>query len=261
MSENLLQRLERVLRCMDLTSLSDHDTPDDISALCGRAARPGPGPSLPAVAAVCVYPRFVALACERLAGSGVRIAAAAGAFPTGEALLGDRVGEIRRALEAGATEIDTVLDHRAFLAGRRDEVAEVLTASRTVCGDATMKVILETGALGSGALVREAAQLAMDAGADFIKSSTGKIAIGATPGAARSMMEAVADFHGRTGRRVGVKLSSGIRTAEQALEYLEMLGRVLGPEWATPALFRIGASSLLDDVVWRFHTIAKPLEG
>ncbi len=261
MSEDLAERLELVLRCMDLTSLGEEDSREDISALCDRAVRPDTDPSIPAVAAVCLYPGFVALARERLAGSGVRVAAAAGAFPTGKASLGERAEEICRALGAGADEIDTVLDHRAFLAGRRAEVSETLTASRTVCGGATMKVILETGALGSGALVREAAQLAMEAGADFVKSSTGKIAIGATPAAARSMMEAVADFRGETGKAVGVKLSGGIRTAPQALGYLALLEEVLGSAWLTPSLFRIGASSLLDDALARFHTIAKPLEG
>jgi deoxyribose-phosphate aldolase len=246
--------LELVVRCMDLTSLGETDTEDEISVLCGRAVRPDPDdPGVPAVAAVCVYPRLVPVARRRLDGTDVRVACATGAFPSGAATTHERVAEIRGALALGAEEIDTVLDHGALLGGHEAEVREQLESSREACGSAPMKVILETGALGSREAIARAACLAMDAGADFIKSSTGKITGGATLEAATVMIEAVRAHEAATGRRVGVKFAGGIRTAEAALEYLRVVGGVLGEAWLSPRLFRIGASSLLDDVVGRLR--------
>jgi deoxyribose-phosphate aldolase len=246
--------LELLVRCMDLTSLEQTDTEEKITALCGRAIRPDPSdPSVPAVAAVCVYPRLVPVARRTLEGTGIRVACATGAFPSGVATTHQRVAEIREALAFGADEIDTVLDHGAALAGHDDEVREQLDASREACGNAPMKVILETGALDSKEAIARAARLAMDAGADFIKSSTGKIAVGATLEAAAVMIEGVRAHETATGHRVGVKFAGGIRTGEAALEYLGIVGGVLGKGWLSPRLFRIGASSLLDDLVDRLR--------
>lgn len=241
--------IEVVVRCLDLTSLEEDDTDERIGALCERAVRPDPDdPDIPPVAAVCVLPRFAVLARGRLVGSGVRVAVATGSFPEGTASVEVRCAEIRSALADGADEIDTVLDHQALLAGGDADVRATIEASREACGGATMKVILETGALPSQDHVRRAAGLVLEAGADFVKCSTGKAAPGVTPEAARAMMEAVRDFRERTGRAAGVKLSGGIRTAEQALGYAAMLREVLSEE-PRPASFRIGASAVLDDLV------------
>ena len=245
---------ELVVRCMDLTSLEETDTEEKIAALCEWAVRPDPSdPTVPGVAAVCVYPRLVPTARRKLEGTGIAVACATGAFPSGLASTEERVAEIHEALALGADEIDTVLDHEAILGGRDDEVREQLAASREACGDTPMKVILETGALGSAEAIARAARLAIDAEANFIKSSTGKIAVGATLEAAAVMVESVRAREATTGRRVGVKFAGGIRTAEAALEYVGIVGGVLGMGWLSPRLFRLGASSLLDDVVGRLR--------
>ncbi len=252
--EESREALRLVVRCMDLTSLEERDTARKIAALCDRARHPDPAdPTVLPVAAVCVYPRLVPVARERLAGTGIRVAAATGAFPEGRATLAERVAQIREALALGADEIDTVLDHVAFLAGRDTEVSAQIAASREACGRATLKVILETGVIGSPEAIRDAATLAAEAGADFLKSSTGKVEPGATPEATRAMTKAVRDHHDATGRRVGMKVAGGMRSARQALEYVAIVSDALGREWMTPELFRIGASSLLDDVIAKLH--------
>jgi deoxyribose-phosphate aldolase len=211
--------------------------------------RPDPGdPEVPGVAAVVLYPPLVAMAAERLKGTGVRVATVIG-FPAPAEPLAKRLAEIHAALDAGADEIDIVLDREAFLAGRKEEAGEQISRAKEAAGPAILKVILETGELGSGERIREAAMLAMSSGADFLKSSTGKTGTGATPEAALAMMEAVRGFHEQGGRAVGVKLSGGIRTTGQAMGYLEMLRETLGEDWLTPDRFRIGASALLDDLV------------
>jgi deoxyribose-phosphate aldolase len=243
--------LELAIRCMDLTSLEDDDTEERILALCERAVRPDPDdPSLAPVAAVCVYPRFAQAAAGRLAGTPVRVAAVAGGFPSGVATVEDRVEEIRSCVASGADEIDTVLDRMALGAADGEPGAlEQLRASREAAGGATLKVILETGALDSPGLIRRAGELAIDAGADFLKSSTGKVGLGASPGAAREMMQVAREAFQREGRIVGVKVAGGVRRVEDALGYLETVRGVLGPDWLTPQRFRIGASSLLDALV------------
>ncbi len=241
------KRLELVVRCMDLTSLEQADTPETIEALCERAATPGP--DVPRVAAVCVYPRLVPTAKGSLSGTGILVAAAAGAFPSGRASIEERVSEIRGALEAGADEIDTVLDYRALLAGDESAVRGELEASRHACGDHTMKVILETGALGTEEAVHRASSITVESGADFIKTSTGKIAVGAAPDAVRWIAETIGAGARGGGRPVGLKVAGGIRTADQALVYLDLVEDRLGSDWATPGRFRIGASSLLEEVV------------
>jgi deoxyribose-phosphate aldolase len=236
-------RLLAALRCLDLTSLGGDDRPERIEALCRDAA--APAAALPPVAAVCVAPAFVPQARSLLAGTGVRVACATGAFPSGRLGTAERVAEIAAALEAGAEEIDTVLDHDAVVQGRLTEVLAQLAASREACGEATMKVILETGALPSLAHVRSAAGLAVDAGADFLKTSTGIGVPGATPEAVLAMTEVVA----QAGTVTGIKVSGGVRTVQAAVGYLDLVTRHLGAAWGTHERFRIGASSLLGALV------------
>lgn len=238
-----VDRLASILRSLDLTSLAGDESPDAISALCAGAVSPATGS--PSVAAVCVLPAFVAACRERLEGSGVRVACATGAFPSGELPTSERVEQITRAVEAGAQEIDTVMDHGAVRGGRDLDAAEQLRASRDACGDLTMKVILETGAAPALPFVRRTATLAIEAGADFLKTSTGKGFPGATPEAVAAMCEAIADAD----RPVGVKVSGGVKTVAEALGYLDLVTTQLGGDWADPTRFRIGASGLLSDLV------------
>lgn len=257
--EAKLWALDLAIRCMDLTTLEGADTPGKVVQLCHKAVRPDPSdPSVPSVAAVVVYPNLVPVAVAQLRETGVRVASVAGAFPSGLAPLEARLTEIREAVRMGAQEVDIVLNRSAFLAGRYRQAFEEIQASKEACGPAHLKVILEVGELGSYDQVRRAALLAMAAGADFIKTSTGKIGTGATLPAALCMMEAVRDFFLETGRRVGVKVAGGIRQSKQAVQYLVLLYETLGGEWMTPELFRIGASTLLNDVLMQ---VAKERTG
>ena len=238
------------VRCMDLTTLEGVDTPGKVLSLCAKALRPEPtDPTVPPVAAVCVYPELVGVASEALAGTTVRVASVAGSFPAGLGPLGVRLDEIAAATAAGADEIDIVLNRSAFLAGRYRQVGDEVAASKEAAGDAHLKVILETGELGSYDAVRRASMLAMAAGADFIKTSTGKIGTSATLPVALCMAEAIRDFAEGGERRVGLKVAGGIRTAKQAWQYLVVMAETLGPAWLSPDLFRLGASSLLNDVL------------
>ncbi len=242
--------LDLVIRCMDLTTLEATDTADEIVAVCEKAARPDTSdPAVASVAAVCVFPQWVPVAVHELRGTAVAVASVAGAFPSGRGPLELRLMEIRDVVAAGAGEVDIVLNRSLFLHARYAEAFEELAAAREVAGAACLKVILETGELGAYGRVRQAALLAMAAGADFIKTSTGKVGVGAKLPAALCMMEAARDFHAQTGRPVGIKVAGGIRSAEQAIQYVNVLRETLGPSWLTPARFRIGASSLLNDVL------------
>jgi deoxyribose-phosphate aldolase len=242
--------LELAVRCIDLTTLEGADTPGRVRALCARALRPDPDdPSLAPVAAVCVYGSLVAEAGAALEGTGVRVASVAGAFPSGQSHLEQRLDEIRRAVEDGADEVDIVLNRGALLAGRPDVVHAEVAASKDACGHAHLKTILETGELGSYEMVRLAAMVAMAAGSDVIKTSTGKLPASATPAVALCMAEAIREFADATGREVGLKLAGGIRTSKQALGYLALVSETLGPDWLTPERFRLGASTLLNDIV------------
>jgi deoxyribose-phosphate aldolase len=248
--ESKLWALDLAIRCMDLTTLEGSDTPGKVVAVCAKAVRPDPtDPSIPSVAAVVIYPILVPVAAGQLKGTGVHVASVAGAFPSGLGPLDERLDEIRDAVKMGADEIDIVLNRSAFLAGRYRQAFEEVAASKEACGPARLKVILETGELGSYDQIRKASLLAMAAGADFIKSSTGKIAVGATLPAGLCMMEAARDFWHETGRRVGVKVAGGVRQSKQAIQYLVLVHETLGPDWMTPDLFRIGASTLLNDVL------------
>jgi deoxyribose-phosphate aldolase len=252
--DSKLRALDLAIRCMDLTTLEGSDTPGKIIAMCAKAVRPDPtDPSIPSVGAVCLYPQLVPVAVEQLRGTGVRVASVAGGFPAGLTPLDARLQEIRDVAEMGADEVDIVLNRSLFLSGRYARAFEELAAAREAAGDLHLKVILETGELGSYDRIRQASVLAMASGADFIKTSTGKIGVSATLPAALCMMEAARDFHAETGRRVGIKVAGGVRASKGAIQYLVLVQETLGPTWMSPELFRIGASSLLNDVLMQIH--------
>ncbi len=242
--------LELAIRMMDLTTLEGADTPGKVRAMCAKAIVPDPfEPSVPHVAAVCVYPTLVPVARRALGGSAVKVASVATAFPSGQAPLDVKLADVRAAVEAGADEIDMVIDRGAFLSGRIGRVYEEVVAVKEVCGDAHLKVILETGELGTYDAVRKASLVAIAGGADFIKTSTGKVTPAATLPVTLCMLEVIRDVHDETGLVIGMKPAGGIRTAKQAIQYLCVLHETLGPDWLTPDLFRFGASSLLNDVL------------
>ena len=252
--ESKLQALELAIRMMDLTTLEGQDTPGKVAALCSKAMRPDPVDlSVPPVAAVCVYPNLVATAKERVGGSGVKVASVATAFPSGQAPTHLKVAEVRDVVEMGADEVDMVIDRGAFLSGRYAKVYDEIVQVKEASGEAHLKVILETGELGTYDNVRRASLLAMAAGADFIKTSTGKISPAATLPVTLCMLEAIRDVHDETGRMVGMKPAGGIRQAKQAVQYLVQLHETLGPEWMTPDLYRLGASTLLNDVLMQIR--------
>ncbi len=245
-----LWALDLAIRCTDLTTLEGTDTAGKIVAMCAKAVRPDPiDPTIPSVAAVCLYPQLVPVAIGQLRNTGVKVASVAGSFPSGLGPLDARLREVREVVELGAQEVDIVLNRSLFLGGRYAQAFEELIAAREAAGDAHLKVILEIGELGSYDRVRQASVLVMAAGADFIKTSTGKLSTGATLPGALCMMEAAREFFHETGRRVGVKVAGGIRRSKQAVQYLVLLYETLGPDWMTPDRFRIGASSLLNDVL------------
>lgn len=242
--------LDLIIRMIDLTTLEGADTPGKVRALCAKALRPDPtDPSCPQVAAVCVYPSLAAVAAEELRGSGVHIASVATAFPSGQAPLQVKLDDTRAAVAAGADEIDMVISRGAFLAGDYLQVYEEIAAVREACGDAHLKVILETGELATYDNIRQASWLAMMAGAHFIKTSTGKVSPAATLPTTVLMLEAVRDYFTETGTQVGVKPAGGIRTSKDAIRYLVAVNETVGDAWLDPGWFRFGASTLLNDVL------------
>lgn len=248
--DSKLFALELAIRCCDLTTLEGSDSRGRIRQLASKAIRPNPDDSsIPSVAALCVYPRLVSTAAEALRGSSVKVASVATAFPSGQSPLEVRLSEITDAVAAGADEVDIVISRGALLAGNDDVVFDEVVRSKEACGVAHLKVILETGELGSYDRVRRAALIAMAAGADMIKTSTGKISPSATLPVALVMAEAIRDFAEFTGREVGLKVAGGIRTAKDAIRYLVVVNETLGERWLTPAMFRIGASSLVNDLL------------
>jgi len=250
--------LDLAITMVDLTTLEGADTPGKVAALAAKARRPDPAdPTAPAVAALCVYGDLVAVAKRALAGSDVAVAAVATAFPSGRAPLEVKLADTAAAVAQGADEVDMVIDRGAFLSGRYGRVAEEVAAVRAVCAGAHLKVILETGELGTYDNVRRAAWLAMLAGADFVKTSTGKIAPAATLPVTLVLAEAVRDFHEATGTAVGVKAAGGIRTAKDALPYLVLVGETAGADWLDPTLLRLGASSLLNDLLMQRARMAR----
>jgi deoxyribose-phosphate aldolase len=244
--------LDLAIRMVDLTTLEGADTPGKVRALCAKARRPDPAdPSCPSVAALCVYPAMVAVAAPLLGdrSTGVHLASVATAFPSGQAPLEIKLADTTAAVRDGADEIDMVINRGAFLSGRYLEVFSEIVAVKQACGDAHLKVILETGELATYDNVRRASWLAMIAGADFIKTSTGKVAPAATPPVTLVMLEAVRDFRAATGRQVGVKAAGGIRTAKDAIKYLVLVNETAGADWLHPDWFRFGASTLLNDLL------------
>ena len=246
--------IDLAIRMVDLTTLEGADTPGKVRALSTKAMHPDPAdPTCPPTAAVCVYPDMVPFAKETLShsggSSGVHIAAVATAFPSGRAAMDIKLADVQDAVEAGADEIDMVIDRGAFLSGRYMEVYEEIAAVREACGDAHLKVIFETGELQTYDNVRRASWLAMMAGGHFIKTSTGKIQPAATLPVTLVMLEAVRDFREVTGQMVGVKPAGGIRSSKDAIKYLVMVNEVAGPDWLDPAWFRFGASTLLNDLL------------
>jgi deoxyribose-phosphate aldolase len=248
--ESKLFALDLAIRMMDLTTLEGADTPGKVRALSAKAIRPDPvDPSVPSVAAVCVYPNLVRAARRALAGSTVKVASVATAFPSGQSPLDVKLDDVRAAVEAGADEVDMVIDRGAFLSGRIGQVYDEIVAVKEACGPAHLKVILETGELGTYDAVRRASLVAIAGGADFIKTSTGKVTPAATLPVTLCMLEVIRDVHEETGAVIGMKPAGGIRTAKQAIQYLCLVHETLGVEWLTPELFRFGASSLLNDVL------------
>jgi deoxyribose-phosphate aldolase len=259
--------IDLAIRMIDLTTLEGSDTPGKVRALSAKALRPDPAdPTCPPVAAVCVYPSMVPVAVEVVKGFGlpgfsaptggpgagrstVHVASVATAFPSGQSQLPVKLADTREAVAAGADEIDMVISRGEFLAGRYDDVFEEIVAVKEAAGEAHLKVILETGELGTYDNVRRASWLAMLAGADFIKTSTGKIPVSATLPVTLVMLEAVRDFRARTGRQVGVKPAGGIRTTKDAIKYLVLINETVGDDWLDPDWFRLGASSLLNDLL------------
>ncbi len=239
--------IDLAIACMDLTTLEGKDTPAKVRGLCARGIAPAPG--VPSVAAICVYPNLVETAAAALAHSSVKVASVATAFPSGLSPLDTKLRETVEAVAAGADEIDMVIDRGLFLAGRYDEVYDEIVAVRDACGRATLKVILEVGELGSYEAIRRACDIALAAGADFVKTATGKLPISSTPAIALLMCEAIRDYARQSGRAVGLKLAGGIRSTKSALGYLALVNETLGSAWLSPDRFRIGASSLLDDLL------------
>ena len=246
--------IDLAISMVDLTTLEGADTAGKIRALCSKAVRPEPSDSsVPSVGAVCVYNDRVSIARKHLdliGGAHVPVAAVTTAFPSGRASKAVKMQDTQDAIDAGAAEIDMVIDRGAFLSGHYLEVFDQILQIRRLCGDrAHLKVILETGELVTYDNVRKASFLAMLAGADFIKTSTGKISPAATPPVVLVMLEAVRDFYEMTGRRIGVKPAGGIRNTKDAIRQLVLVNETAGPEWLTPTLFRIGASALLNDLL------------
>jgi len=265
--------LDTAISMIDLTTLEGQDTPGKVRAMCAKAKRPDPAdPTAPQVAAVCVYPDLAHLAAAEVKGTGIHVASVATAFPSGRTSLEVKLADARYAIEAGADEVDMVIDRGAFLAGDYQLVYDEIAAVREVVagpagqfapvgtagqvGRAHLKVILETGELATLDNVRRASWLAMLAGADFIKTSTGKVAPAATLPVTLVMLEAVRDFRAAHGRQVGVKPAGGIRTAKDAIRYLVLVNETAGEDWLDPRWFRFGASSLLNDLLMQRTKLA-----
>jgi deoxyribose-phosphate aldolase len=254
-----LSGLKLAISMMDLTTLEGKDTPGKVAFLCRKAMHPAdPRYDVPSCAAVCVYPTLVRAAKKFLGDSGVKVASVATGFPSGLVPLNVKLEETRSAAADGADEIDMVIDRGMFLAGDYNRVADEIAAIKEACGEAHLKVILETGELQTYDNVRLASEIAMRSGADFIKTSTGKVNPAATMPVTLVMLEAIRDYFYETGIRIGMKPAGGIRTAKQALAFLVMVKETLGDDWLTPGLFRFGASTLANDVLMQ---IAKTVDG
>lgn len=268
-NESKNQALLTALSMVDLTTLEGMDTPGKVKQLCQKAKWPlthqmredakKAGFDVPSVAAICVYPEMVKYAKQELDGTGINIASVATAFPSGQFPLDLKLKDVKKCIQDGATEIDMVIDRGAFLSGKYQKVFDEIVAVKDVCGDDVhLKVILETGELHTYDKIRLASWMAMEAGADFIKTSTGKVQPAATMPVTLLMLQAIMDFHDEYGVKIGMKPAGGIRTAKQAIHYLCMVNETLGEEWLTPDLFRFGASALLNDLL---RQIFKQISG
>ena len=246
--------LDLIVATIDLTTLEGKDTAGKVAQMSAKAIRPDPlDSSVPSVAAVCIYPNMVKYAVQATEGTDVRVVSVATYFPSGLADIDLKVEEARRVVGEGADEVDMVIDRGAFLSGEYFKVFDEIRRVKEACGEAHLKVILETGELATLDDVRRASMLAMGAGADFIKTSTGKIQPAATLPVALVMLEAIRDFHDATGVMVGMKPAGGIRTSKDAIKYLVVLNETLGERWMTPDWFRFGASTLLNDVLMQIR--------
>ncbi|HEX7154196.1 MAG TPA: deoxyribose-phosphate aldolase [Thermoanaerobaculia bacterium] len=246
--------LKLAISMIDLTTLEGKDTRGKVHALCQKAMRPDPSdPDVPHVACVCVYPAMIPFVKQALGSSGIHIASVATGFPSGQTYSEIKVQETRNAVAAGADEIDMVIDRGAFLSGNYQKVFDEIAEVKEACGPAHLKVILETGELANYDQVRKASMIAMYAGADFIKTSTGKVTVNATLPVTLVMLEAIRDFYHTTGKKIGMKPAGGISTAKLALSYLVVLYETLGPDWMNPDMFRFGASSLLNDILMQLR--------
>jgi deoxyribose-phosphate aldolase len=253
--ESKVWGLKLVISMMDLTTLEGKDTRGKVWALCQKAIRPDPASrdDIPHVAAVCVYPTMIPFVKQALADSGVKVASVATGFPSGQTFTSIKVEETRQTVAAGADEVDMVIDRGAFLSGDYQKVFDEIAEVKEACGPAHLKVILETGELANYDQVRKASLIAMYAGGDFIKTSTGKVGVNATLPVTLVMLEAIRDFYHVTGKRIGMKPAGGISNSKLSLAYLVLLYETMGPEWMTPDLFRFGASSLLNDVLMQIR--------
>lgn len=250
-----LWAIDTAISMVDLTTLEGADTQGKVRSLTAKAKRPDPEyPDVPPVGAVCVYPDMVATAVEGLRGTGIGIASVATAFPSGRSSREVKLADVKMAVDAGATEVDMVIDRGAFLEGRYGQVFEEIQAIKAACGPAHLKVILETGELATYDNVRRASWIGLLAGGDFIKTSTGKVSPAATLPVTHVMLQAVHDWHVATGQLRGVKPAGGIRTTKDAIKYLVAVHEVAGPDWLSPKLFRFGASSLLNDLLLQRRT-------
>lgn len=249
--------IDLAISMIDLTTLEGADTPGKVRALAAKAVHPDPlDRTTPTTAAVCVYPDMVATAKEALKGTDVKVASVATAFPAGRAALPVKLADVRDAVAAGADEIDMVIDRGAFLAGHYLKVYEEIAAVKAECGEARLKVIFETGELSTYDNIRRACWLGMMGGGDFIKTSTGKVAVNATPANTLVLLEAVRDYRAQTGVQVGVKPAGGIRTTKDAVKFLVLVNETVGEDWLTNHWFRFGASSLLNDLLMQRQKLA-----
>ncbi len=259
-NEAKLAGLKMVISMMDLTTLEGKDTKGKVAYLCQKARHPMPARyEVPTCGAVCVYPNQVCAVAKHLKGSNIGIASVATSFPSGQIPLEFKLAEVKRAVADGATEIDMVINRGAFLSGSYQVMFDEIAATLEACGEAHLKVILETGELETYDNVRLASQIAMRTGAHFIKTSTGKVAPAATLPVTLVMLEAIRDHYLATGQRIGMKPAGGIKYAKESLHYLVMVKETLGDDWLTPELFRFGASSLLTDVSLQIGKMADGL--
>ena len=248
--ESKMQALYLALSMIDLTTLEGKDSEGKVKQLCYKASHlHHKHPGLPNVAAICVYPTMVPIAKKALEGTGINVASVATAFPSGMADINAKLDEVKSVVDAGADEVDMVISRGRFLNGDYDYVSDEISQVKDACGKAHLKVILETGELVTLDNVRLASDIAMEAGADFIKTSTGKVSPAATPPVVLTMLEAIRDFQIKTGKKIGMKPAGGIGTAKQAIQYLVMIKETLGDDWLSPNLFRFGASSLANDIL------------